>query len=245
MDNESQSPPAEKTAPAINLPTVVWVLIAFLLLTELALQMGGRSWEAAANYNFAFIPARIGTAAFSEYPAASVWSFLTYGFLHAGWIHVGTNSLWLAIFAKPVEQHLGTWRFLVLLAVAIIGGAALFLALNWGEPYILVGISGGVSGLLASAIPLMYGKRDELYGPDHVRPLLPIEILTNRNALGFMILWLVVTLITASSAFSGSQTFLDQASIAWEAHIGGFFAGLIAFYILNASVKRKPVHTIH
>lgn len=245
MDNDRQIKEREKPAPAVNLPTVVWVLIVVLLVIELLLDQGGSSWQAFANYNFAFIPARFGPEVFPQFPGAAIWSLLTYGLLHAGWLHVGTNSLWLAIFSKPVEHHLGTWRYLVLLAVAIIGGALLFLAFNWGKPYILVGISGGVSGLLAAAIPLMYGKRDELYGLDRVRPLRPLEILTNRNALFFTLLWLVVTLVTASSSFTGNQAFIDKASIAWEAHIGGFVAGLIAFYILNLTVKRKPVHTIH
>jgi len=244
LDNEVQPPEREKPAPAVNLPTVVWVLIAVLLLIELLIQQGGDSWAAFANYNFAFIPARFGPEKFPQYPGAAEWSLLTYGLLHAGWFHVASNSLWLAIFSKPVQQHLGTWRYLVLLCVAVIGGALMFLAFNWGKPYILVGISGGVSGLMAGAIPLMYGKRNELYG-DHIRPLNPLEIVTNRSALSFTILWLALTLVTASSTFTSNQAFLDNASIAWEAHIGGFIFGLIAFYILNVSVKHKPVHTIH
>ncbi|WP_196502763.1 rhomboid family intramembrane serine protease [Aestuariivirga litoralis] len=251
MDNESQMKPGEQPygasarEPAINLPVVVWAIIAVLLLIHLVIQMGGPHWQAFAAYNFAFIPARFGPAPFPQYPGSAWWSMLTYGLLHADWMHVGTNSLWLAIFSKPVHAHLGNWRYLALLAVSIIGGAVVTLIVHWGQDFILVGISAGVSGLLAGAIPLMYGRHDELYGPDHIRPLKPLQILKDRRALTFTIMWLGLTLLTASSQFLTGQALLEKQVVAWDAHLGGFAVGLVTFYLLAAGVKRKPVHTLH
>lgn len=235
---------SKPTTPAINLPTVVWVLILALIGIHFVLDWGGAQWQAFAVYTFAFIPARLGFAHFPQPPGAAVWSFLTYGFLHADWTHVLGNSIWLAVFSKPVQARLGTLRYLGLLALSIIAGAAATLFLHWGEPLQLVGISGGVSGLLAAAIPLMYGHREPApHG--RLRPLLPLEILRDRRAFTFGVMWLGLTAFTATSQFLATDALIPQHVIAWEAHLGGFIMGLIAFYILDRANTPAAVHTLH
>ena len=125
---------SRQTPPAINLPRVVWVLIMVLVGIQFVLEWGGEHWQAFAVYTFAFIPARLGSVHFPQPPGAAIWSFLTYGFLHANWSHVLGNSLWLAVFSKPVQARLGTLRYLILLALSIIAGAAATLVLHGGEP---------------------------------------------------------------------------------------------------------------
>ncbi len=232
--------------PAINLPAVVWILIVVLFVIEALIQLGPPSWQAFASYNFAFIPARFGPEPFPQYGLARWWSMLTYGFLHADWVHVASNSLWLAVFSKPVEAHLGTLRYLVLLAVSIIAGAIAALIVHWGQPIILVGISAGVSGILAGAIPLMHGRPGNPYAmAPSLTPLRPMQILTNGRALTFTIMWLVLTFFTASTQFLTGQALIEQRVVAWESHLGGFIVGFIMFYILDATLPRKQVHTLH
>ena len=72
-----------------------------------------------------------------------------------------------------------------------------------------------------------------------------MQILTDRRALTFSLVWMALTFFTASTQYLTGTAFLEQRQIAWDAHLGGFCVGLVFFYVLNASIKRKEVHTLH
>jgi membrane associated rhomboid family serine protease len=248
-DENSKSEPATspKAPPAIQLPAVIWILLAFLWAVQAVLSIAGQSLEMWATYLFAFIPARVTVADFPQPPGAALWTFLTYAMLHADWFHLLSNTIWLAIFSKPVEMRLGPWRYLALLGLSVVGGSFAFLLNHWTESTAVVGISGGVSGVLAAAIPLMHGRFDSLLDRSGRRfaPLTPVQLLSSPQALTFGAVFLVLNLLTAASEAQSVQAFLPQGQIAWEAHIGGFITGLIMFYVLDATRPRKPVHTLH
>jgi membrane associated rhomboid family serine protease len=219
--------------PVFNAPVSVMALIGFLVAVHAVLFVGGENWQIWALYAFAFIPARFGSEPYPTIPGSQAWSFITYAFLHGGWMHLLFNCLWLLVFGTPVARYLGNIQFYVLCAVAAVGGACASLALHWGEGIIMVGASGAVSGLLSAAIPIMYGRRV----PGGARPLSPGELIGSRRALGFMAIWLAVTLFSGASGWTGNS-FMDEGGIAWEAHLGGFVAGIVAFYLL----ARKAVY---
>lgn len=212
------------TQPAFNAPASVLGLIGVLVAIHLVLALGGLDWQIESWRLFAFVPARL-AGPYSTTPGSEIWSFLTYGFLHADWTHLLFNCLWLLVFGTPVARYLGSVRFLGLCAVAAITGAAASLLLHWGEQVIMIGASGAVSGLLGAAIPIIYGRRV----PGGGRPLSFGELVTNRRALIFMAIWLLVTLFSGASGWTGNS-FMAEGGIAWEAHIGGFIGGLAAFY---------------
>jgi membrane associated rhomboid family serine protease len=225
---------------------VVLVVIAVLLSIHVLLLLGGEHWQIWAVAVFGFNPARFGTEPFWQVPGSRWFSMLTYGLLHADWMHVGFNCLWLAVFSKPVAMRLGTLRYLILLAICVIAGALGALALHWGQNYAMVGISAGVSGLLAAAIPLMYARNADIglgseIGMEYLKPLRPLEIITNGRALAFTLMWLGLTVFTAASQYMTGTAFIEERPIAWEAHLAGFVAGLIAFYLLD---RRKVPRAI-
>lgn len=224
--------------PLFRAPTVVPILIASLVCVHFVLLLAGDDWRIWSLYAFSFIPARIsGGAPFPAIWGSQVWSFVTYGLLHADMMHLFFNSLWLLVFGSVVARRLGASKFLVLACVATIMGAAAMLLTHWGEMAIVIGASGAVSGLMAAAIPLMYGaglRLGDTYRLDiaTVRPLRPLEILMNRRAIIFTLIWIAVTLFSGTSGWIGTS-FMEEGRIAWEAHLGGFVAGLIAFYWLD------------
>jgi len=215
----------------INSPPLVLGLIALLLAIHLILVMLGEDWQVWAIGVFGFNPLRwlpdtpITMAQGSEY-----WSFLTYALLHADWVHVGVNCLWLLVFGTPVARLGGPWRFLGVCAAGAIGGSLASLIMHWGQNINLIGASGAVSGLLAASVPILYGAAS----PN--RYLSPGELLRSRSALIFMAIWLAITLITGSADMTAGA--FDGLQIAWEAHIGGFVLGLVGFYLVMPRCRR-------
>jgi membrane associated rhomboid family serine protease len=145
--------------PMFDVPLVVLLLLGFLVLIHVLLNQLGSEGQAIKEGILAFNPERfLGEAALAQLPGSKWWSFLTSGFVHADWAHLGFNSIWLLIFGTPVARVLGSGRFLLLAGLSIIGGSAAILASYWGERISLLGASGGVAGLTAAAIPLCLGS---------------------------------------------------------------------------------------
>lgn len=234
-ETTGQTPP-----PGIfNAPGAVMALIAAMAAIHLALYLAGDDWLAIAFAGFAFIPAQVSGAMAPWIAGAPVWSFLSHAFLHSGWTHLLFNCLWLLVFGTVVARRMGGWRLLAVFLISALGGALATLALHWGVVMYLIGASGGVSGLLAAAIPVMYGDKpgDAHFheGVTRARALSPLELVTSRRALVFMAIWLALTLISGSS---GLLIPGQPQNIAWEAHLGGFVAGLFAFYLLDRGPSR-------
>jgi membrane associated rhomboid family serine protease len=236
--NTDEQIPAEKAEPIINLPVAVWGLIAVLVAVHVGLWLAGPNTQLIAQAYLAFDTRRFGMIVRPDLPFQAYWTMLTYALLHADAVHLGSNCLWLAIFSKPVATWMGWWRYLTIFCVSVVAGAAAGLAVHWGETVILVGASAGVSGILGAAIPIMYGGDNR--GPgvpvgimSYFRPLTFKQLLINKRALIFAAVWLGLNMLTATSQYMTGTAFLEERVIAWESHLGGFVAGLIAFYLLD------------
>lgn len=215
----------------INSPPVVLGLIAVLLAIHLVLVLLGEDWQIWSVAVFGFNPLRwLPDTPIAMIQGSQYWSFLTYALLHADWMHVGVNCLWLLVFGTPVARLGGPWRFLAVCAAGAVGGSLASLIMHWGENVNLIGASGSVSGLLAASVPILYGAASPK------RYLSPGEMLKSRNALIFMGIWLAITLITGSANMTAGA--FEGLQIAWEAHIGGFILGLVGFYVVMPRDRR-------
>lgn len=250
-------PPARE--PALNVPGVVVAIIAVLALVHVVRSFLPPGDDAYAMLSLAFIPARLSVlvdpsraqalfeAAFEGggtqmaltrfilAEGAAPWSVVTYGLLHGSWMHLGFNALWLLAFGAPVARRFGVVRFLLLFLAATVAGALFYWVMRPMDVTPMVGASGAISGVMAAAARFVFGARgagvfgrpasDRLFAP--APPL--AALLENRQALGFIVAWLVINLIAgvASGAFG------VDGVIAWEAHIGGFLAGLALFRLLD------------
>jgi membrane associated rhomboid family serine protease len=141
---------------------------------------------------------------------------ITVMFVHGGWPHALMNALAALAFGAPVARLMGpgikgpVLFFVFYLAcgvIATLGYTAVHL--HSAEP--MVGASGAIAGLMGGAMRLL--------GPQ-ARPLAPIF---SRLVLSFGASWLVVNALMA--IFGGP--FMAGATIAWEAHIAGFVAGVL------------------
>lgn len=167
------------------------------------------------------------------------WTALSYAFLHGSWAHVLINSIWFAAFGTPVARRCGTGRFFLLCAAAAIGGAILYAFMNPLQILPMIGASAAVSGLMAAASWFIFAPVDWL--PEgrpthpHERPREPLlEMVRNRQVLVFLVVW-----FAANYVFAFVQPLpITDASIAWEAHIGGFLVGLVLFPLIDPLAPR-------
>lgn len=222
-----------KPPPAFNVPAAVAAVVAVLVAIHVGLWLGGQDWEVWSLYALSLIPLRFTEPGYPMIPGSQYWSLATYMLLHGSWMHLVFNCIWLLIFGTPVARYLGSGKFLLLALVSGVFGGLCSLALHWGQGTIIVGASGAVMGLMAAAMPLMYGERLPYGG---WRPASLGELLANRRALLFMAVVLAVTLFSGGTGWTGNS-FLADSSIAWEAHIGGFVAGLFTFYLLAPRMR--------
>ena len=221
-----------KPPPAFNVPGVVAAVIAVLVAIHVGLWVLGQDWQVWSLYALSLIPARFTVPGYPMPQGAQFWSLATYMLLHGSWTHLVFNCIWLLIFGTPVARYLGSAKFLLLTLVSGVAGGLCSLLLHWGQETIIVGASGGVMSLMGAAIPLMYGERLPHGG---WRPSSLPELLRNRRALVFTGVVLAITLFSGGTGWTGND-FLAESSIAWEAHIGGFLAGIFAFYVLAPRV---------
>jgi membrane associated rhomboid family serine protease len=162
------------------------------------------------------------------------WTALTYAFLHGSWAHVLINSVWLAAFGTPIVRRCGGGRFFILSAVSAIAGAVLYTIMNPLQVLPMIGASGAVSGLMAAASWFMFAPASwhwegRLTQP-HERPRETLgHMVRNRQVLIFLGIWFVANYVFAVVEPLG----VTDASIAWEAHLGGFLAGLVLFPLID------------
>jgi membrane associated rhomboid family serine protease len=231
-------PPEPKPPPAINVPTVVLVVLGVLLLIHLFFWVAGEEWKIWSIYALSFIPSRWGGEDVAFPQGAQYWSFLTYAFLHADAFHIGSNLIWLLIFSTPIARRWPAWKYLALLAGSAVAGAAVMLLTHWGELIVVVGASAAVSATLSAAIPIFFGpdyrlRGNELVNHKKLRVLSFGQLIRHPQALAFTALFLVMTLFSGAAQLVSQTAFVGENTIAWEAHLAGFLAGVALFYLLD------------
>ena len=238
MYDSSRAPPAGRQ-PAFNLPSVVAGLLGALLAIHAARYwlLGNRAEEWLIG-TFAFIPWRETAAAIGGAlpggEGARAWSFLTYAFLHGSWGHLLINAVWLAAFGSPLAWRFGTARFLMFSAAGAIAGAALHLAVYPRDITPMVGASAAISAHMAGASRFVFAYGGPMWrGRDvaaYRQPAPPLAVSAgNPRVLAFLGIWFAVNLVFGLAGSGG----ITSGPIAWDAHIGGFLAGLLLFSLFD------------
>ena len=228
--------------PIFNVPAIVVVVLASLFVVHLVrvFVLPPRA-EVEFLLLFAFFPARYDASLLGGMPmpgglAADIWTFVTYAFIHADFMHLGFNSIWLLAFGTPVARRFGTSRFLAFFAVTAAAGAAAHLLTHAGEALPMVGASASISGAMAASMRFAFQRGGPIWSrgsdPEVYRlPALPLSAaLRDRRIVIFLIVWFGLNFLfgIGSLSITGSEQ-----SVAWQAHIGGFVAGLLLFGLFD------------
>ena len=217
--------------PFLNVPASILWLIGIILAAHAARVLVPVQWSREILFTYAFIPARysFGGEALG-FPPAGLFEqaipFVSYMFLHADFAHVAINTLWLLAFGPAAIRRLGTVRFLLFFTLCGIAAAVAHLAVSPGSALPVVGASGAIAGLMAAGIRILYGRRNFVFGD---RPAL--APILSRPILFFTAIWTVVNIVVGLTGLGMGQA---PALIAWVAHLGGYYTGLLTIGLFDA-----------
>ena len=166
------------------------------------------------------------------------WTILTYSALHADITHLGLNCFWLLAFGSAVARRFGGLRFALFFAITAMAGALAHWMAHPAGFVPVIGASAAVSGAMAGAARFAFQPGGPLQGFGRGRdetafqlPSLPLwQVFTDRRVLPFLAIWFIINIVTGIGAVPLG---LSESGIAWEAHIGGFVAGLLLFDLFD------------
>src|SRR6478752_2108572 len=144
--------------PIFNVPRSVAGVAAVLILVQIVRGLLPDELDLTLLLALAFIPARYSGAAL-ELPGGyltAVTSFVTYMVVHAGWVHLLVNVLWMLAFGSAVARRVGNGKFVVFSMLCGVAGAFTHLAFHFGDMAPVVGASAAISGQMAGALRFIF-----------------------------------------------------------------------------------------
>ncbi|MDQ2816888.1 MAG: rhomboid family intramembrane serine protease [Candidatus Eremiobacteraeota bacterium] len=161
-------------------------------------------------------------------PNPEFLTLVTALFLHAGFLHVAGNMLYLFIFGPDVEYLTGPFRFLVFyIACGLAAGSTQVLAYP-DSHVVAIGASGAIAGVLGAFILFFGGNRI-----DTVLPIGCFPLFLQLPALVVIGVWIVlqVTLIRTETGSTGGVGYLE--------HVSGFVAGMLLIFLLKTKAAPR------
>jgi membrane associated rhomboid family serine protease len=233
--HQRRAEPPAFNAPGIVLALIIGILGAFAVFSYLP-----EETQESLLIQFALFPARFTAVpghpdmAFPGGAAGDVWSLFTYTFMHGSWTHAIVNCVWLLAFGSPVAQRIGPVRFTLFYFLCGVIGAFTHVWLNAGSLVPVIGASAAISGLMGGAARFVFltgGPLGGLGGRAYatVAPRAHASIgraLTDRRVLIFVAVWIGLNFLFGPTGITLTG---QPVSVAWEAHLGGFLAGLLLF----------------
>ena len=201
-----------------SVPLVTYGLIVLNVLFFLVELSGGDPFI----MKWAFVPSR-----FLANPGAEFLTIFTSMFMHAGWVHLGGNMLYLWIFGDNVEDRFGPVKFVVFYLLCGIAATFAQLAFSIGSDIPNLGASGAIAGVLgAYLIMFPQAKVSVMMG----RGIIPMPALV---VIGF---WIVLQFFSGVASIAGAA---DTGGVAYMAHVGGFLAGVVLVYLFRGNTASR------
>jgi len=201
-----------------TVPVVTYVLIALNVIFFFLELSGGEPFIE----KWAFVPSR-----FLANPVGDSVTIFTSMFMHAGWVHLGGNMLYLWIFGDNVEDRFGSVKFVIFYLLCGIAATFAQLAFSIGSGIPNLGASGAIAGVLGAYL-VMFPK-------GRVRVLMGRGIIP-MPALIVIGLWFVLQFFSGLDSIASTA---DTGGVAYMAHIGGFIAGFVLTYLLRGNTMPR------
>ena len=236
-------PLSDNPGPRRRFPFVNYGLIAVniaVFVYELTLTDQGTCF----SYAYSLIPKAVltGTAlqvsgcALGE-PSPVFLTLITAMFLHAGFLHIGGNMLYLWIFGDNVEDRLGhVWYLIFYLFCGLVANFAQIAATVYTNGNLLtpnLGASGAIAGVLGAYLIFFPGSK--------VKTLIFIGVFftfATLNALIVIGFWFVLQAVDAFLSVGLVHGLSSGGGVAYFAHVGGFIAGLLIALVVKLITPR-------
>ena len=197
-----------------TVPLVTYALIALNILFFFLEQSGGDAFIG----KWAFVPRR-----FLANPFGDFLTLFTSMFMHAGWVHLGGNMLYLWIFGDNVEDRFGHIPFTIFYLLCGLAATFAQLAFSLGSNVPNLGASGAIAGVLGAYILLFpQGKVRVLQGQQVIQ--VPALIVIG--------MWIVLQFFSGIGSVGNTA---QTGGVAYMAHIGGFLAGFVLTFLFRGS----------
>ena len=219
---------------------IAWVTLALIAINvAVFLLLQGSSGDNAFTYGYSTIPAEISgrdivapqpvTIDGVRYlipeaagPTPIYLTLLTSMFMHASWLHLGGNMLFLFIFGDNVEHYVGTFLYLAFYLVAGIIASFAQIVVDPNSVVPSLGASGAIAAVLGAYIVLFPRNRVVVF---LLRFLVPVPAVL---AIG---LWAVLQFV---SGFGSLVSTAESGGVAYLAHVGGFVSGVVFGFLARA-----------
>ena len=224
--------PLRDDQPTFSTPFVNYFLIALNVVVFFwELQQGHRALN-SFMFEFGVVPHRtLAVLTGHAYGglATAVLPLFTSMFLHASFLHVAGNMLFLCIFGDNIEDYLGHFTYLFFYLASGVAAGVTHILLNQGSRAPLVGASGAIAGVMGAYFILYPRARVLIWFP-------PI-FLFHAPA------WLMLGYWFVGNFLSGTVTAIAETSqtsggIAFWAHVGGFVAGVVMINVFSERPHR-------
>lgn len=248
-DEPSDPSPDGAAEPVFNIPPMVLTLLALMFAVMGLRWVLGSEQDTLLVLTLALIPARL-TGLAAQLPGgepAIYTQFLTHMFVHADTAHLLFNGASLLAFAGAIEKRIGGLRTLAYFLACGLVGAGTFLLINPGLLAPMIGASGAIAGMMGGLMRFFFSALDhgglrQLNEAPRSVPLAPLVIALRDHRLQVVTAAFVIMNI---AAMIGLGDLNAGGAIAWEAHIGGYLAGLLLFGFFDVAPRhdefRQPM----
>lgn len=193
---------------------VTYLLIALNVLFFFVEMNGGNPFI----QKWAFVPSR-----FLAHPSGDFPTLFSSMFMHAGWLHLGGNMLYLWIFGDNVEDRFGHIKFTIFYLLCGLAATFAQLAFSLTSNIPNLGASGAIAGVLGAYILLFPQGRVRVLQGQRV-----IQV----PALVVIGLWIVLQFFSGIGSIAHAG---QTGGVAYMAHIGGFVAGFVLTFLFRGS----------
>jgi membrane associated rhomboid family serine protease len=186
------------------------VTLAIILVNALVFLLELAGGDAFIN-QWSFVPADISAG-------RHLLTIFTAMFMHAGWLHIGGNMLFLWVFGPEIEDVMGPLRYLLFY---LLGGVVACLAQTLIDPHSTIpnlGASGAIAAVMG--VFLITYPRDQIKTMLFIGWFFGVRLIPAVLLVGF---WFLIQLFSEVGALAATQT----GGVAYMAHVGGFLFGLV------------------